>query len=362
MSRPLFLRAQCSLDLLLKAHPSIAHGLVLRRDELVCSSLSREATLQLHRYLLLAFNAQASASARPLPGEPGRPTSPAPFATARTETLPLHFALHHLRLRAKRAAASAGPGSFAIGSGDAMQGLRGDAVRLPKLYFARQAGSESEGGEAEESEAAVEAAGEDAVEASVEAAKDEAALLDEAVDAGEASDTPASEHADLDGFRLVVFQLHELTAAVLVRDEPAVWTSHAWYPQLGTQLAGELAPLSASLSAEAKSPRLEADAFRYLYLDTLNLALKTSFRSSRGARVALNRSLNSLMVSAHADLKAGQVREVASKTGDGWVLARASGSRELFMVAENKYATLTELHQEVLALSTMHLSHIFLDG
>uniref|UniRef100_A0A7S0P4V2 CCZ1/INTU/HPS4 third Longin domain-containing protein n=1 Tax=Calcidiscus leptoporus TaxID=127549 RepID=A0A7S0P4V2_9EUKA len=485
MSRPLYLRSQCALNSILNAHPCIAHAVLLHHDELVSSSMTREGTRQLQRYLLLCFFSQATAAVRANLAGSCLVSPPASvlIAAANGEALPLLFLLHHLRLRAKKTAARLN--GFSIGSGDPIQGALGPAVCLPKLFFEDQPGFASNGPSGNASPtpprsyddrapqgrsrgpaaATLSAERASAVAASESAAlplescagRDEAVLAappvegeggvaganhgqladacttecedvradgggsaaggggasavaagfgvqsavegSGAVDCGgahseehsedghieaqmgglvvgiespraegeskvsgaaeDAAGSPAHCAPAIDGYRLVVFRMQDVTAAILVEDGSSCWTSHGWYQQLGAQLAVELHPLASLLSMEAKRTQLENDAFRFLYFNRINLALKTSLRSSRGA---LSRTLNHAMLRAKADLKAGQVREAAYKTSDGWVIARVSGSRELYMVSENKFATLSELHQEVLALSTMHLSHIFLDG
>ena len=63
----------------------------------------------------------------------------------------------------------------------------------------------------------------------------------------------------------------------------------------------------------------------------------------------------------HSDLAEGELREVALKTNsDGWVVGRLVGSREFYLLFDSKQANLTEVAQEVQALSTLHFSNIFI--
>mmetsp|Transcript_7020 Transcript_7020/g.15463 ORF Transcript_7020/g.15463 Transcript_7020/m.15463 type:complete len:151 (+) Transcript_7020:1058-1510(+) len=150
-----------------------------------------------------------------------------------------------------------------------------------------------------------------------------------------------------------------MTLALLVEEEPRSWTSHSWYQHLGAQLAGELHALAAPLAAEAKAPQAKADACSYVYLSHLTLALKSTLKGSRALRGG---GLGAILMHAMADLKRNQAREVAARSGEGWVVAKTSAGGDLFMVAENKHLSLTEAHSEASSLCKTSLGHVFLDG
>ena len=91
---------------------------------------------------------------------------------------------------------------------------------------------------------------------------------------------------------------------------------------------------------------------------TLNLTLPTTptLRDRGGTRLggaaaALRRGNSRLSVvlnRMHADLAAGDAREIALKTAsDGWLVGRLSGAREFYMLFDAKYTNFSEVHQEV---------------
>jgi len=59
---------------------------------------------------------------------------------------------------------------------------------------------------------------------------------------------------------------------------------------------------------------------------------------------------------------AGDTHHISARGAEGWVLARASGARRLYVLVESRHATLAEAQQALMGLVADRFSHIFLDG
>ena len=329
----LYLRAQYVVNLVECAHPSVRHCMLLHHDKLVWSGLTHSSTRLLHRYLLqglLGSSAQGAQGQQPASAQgQANGAAPPPQGSSDVSELPDHLlglvlAQVHRQARTQasaRHAASTHQGSFLCGAADPLQDGR-SAVRVP-------------------------------------------ALLTEALNAA----TGVQEEA---WCRLVVFQVGHTSLALLLEEEPAVWSQPLWYQQLAALLAAELQPLSVQLAEQHARLQALDDPHRYIYFNRLNLAVKCSLRGDKGggarpgaAAGALRLSssrLNVVLNRMHADLASGDTREIALKTAsDGWLVGRLSGAREFYMLFDAKYTNFSEVHQEVLSLCSLHFSNIFLD-
>mmetsp|Transcript_21042 Transcript_21042/g.64287 ORF Transcript_21042/g.64287 Transcript_21042/m.64287 type:complete len:535 (-) Transcript_21042:70-1674(-) len=184
-------------------------------------------------------------------------------------------------------------------------------------------------------------------------------------------------------FRLVVYSAHGLTVSLLVGEADGKWRDGAWYASLGTDLAAELSVLSGTLGAVVRKPDM-GDTTRYLYFNDCNLAMMASpgafggrqtsgsivgrlgWRLDGGAtpRRSVPVGLARQIMRAQHDLRAsaaGGVRHISTRDPDGWLMARSSGSRQLYTLVESKHASFAEAQQEILALIATRFSHIFLD-
>ena len=356
VDRRLYLRAQYVVNLVQTAHPAVRHALLLHNEQLVWSSLSREATRELQRYLvhdLLAAPPPPPTAAERRAGsrraEEFNAAAAAPLS-ASDGGLAISLALAHLRLRSAQAAPPLG-GAFVVGAGDPMQEGRA-SVAVPRVFIEEQPG---DGGDGD--------------------------------DGGGAGAPPAAAASAAPWrcsvYRLVVYQLQHTAVALLVDDSAAdAWGAPSWYEGVAATLAAELPALSAQLADQHSRHQAHEDPFRYVYFNRLNLAVKTSVRgggsgggggggggggaggarAGRVGRLGLSSALSALLNRTHADLAEGEVREVALKSSaDGWLVGQVSGSRELYMLFDAKYTNLSEVHQEMLALKAQNFSNIFMD-
>jgi hypothetical protein len=60
-------------------------------------------------------------------------------------------------------------------------------------------------------------------------------------------------------------------------------------------------------------------------------------------------------------LPAELLRQISARVADGWVLARSSGARRLYVIVESRHASQAEAQQALLALVAGRFSHAFLD-
>ncbi|EOD26882.1 hypothetical protein EMIHUDRAFT_236293 [Emiliania huxleyi CCMP1516] len=309
--------------------------------------LGQAAGLRCHAAMTAVLSAQPAA-ARCSPGTGGvHDVSP---------TLPGHVPQAHLLLtfegrllvlrahRAKHAAdASATPAAgFLVGAGAAGCGDGADGPTLPRLFVRKRAPLSP--GQADPAASCVSAA----------SSPPEAAAAGEGLAAGEASGEGRHERGGdgweedgWEGLRLAVLCSHGVGIALLLEDGSREWADRRWHATLRASLSSELEGLGAVFAEQARRAGAEEQSRRYVSFDSFSLALQL---------------LERLLLRSWSDLEAGEARQVAARAAEGWLLARASGSRRLFALVESKHASLAEAHQEALALTASHLSHIFIDG
>jgi len=406
LDRRLFLRIQYLVNLLLTAAPAapaIAHVIIMHQQQLVWSSLTRAATHALHRYLdLLLYSS-------PIVRSPPAASSIPPAAGADApseESLAPALVLRHLRQRSssgeKGVAAAGSAGSYVCGAGDLSQ-ADASSILVPRIFVERQPkgpthGCGGGGGAAVEVSLAgmtlgvlespesgswpdsdVRASG------SVPGAEDETAGGEAAgveplsagfgdgesvVEGSSAADSAAAGcaaaggDAQLESYRLVVFKLYDSCVAMLVEEQSRLWAQPGWYQQLAALLSSEFQPIAAQLLDLQKRLQAFEDPYRYINFNRHNLALKCSIRSAggRSPQLLLTRLTKSLLLRAHADLKSSHVQEIVAQSNDGWLVARSCAGREFYMLFDSRITSMSEVHQEELALSAMHFSHLFSDG
>jgi len=262
--------------------------------------------------------------------------------------------------RAKHAAdASATPAAgFLVGAGAAGCGDGADGPTLPRLFVRKRAPLSP--GQADPAASCVSAA----------SPPPEAAAAGEGLAAGEASGEGRHERGGdgweedgWEGLRLAVLCSHGVGIALLLEDGSREWADRRWHATLRASLSSELEGLGAVFAEQARRAGAEEQSRRYVSFDSFSLALQLSLPrpGRRASRLGLPASLERLLLRSWSDLEAGEARQVAARAAEGWLLARASGSRRLFALVESKHASLAEAHQEALALTASHLSHIFID-
>lgn len=100
-------------------------------------------------------------------------------------------------------------------------------------------------------------------------------------------------------------------------------------------------------------------AYRYVYYNGVNWALKSSVGTSR----KIARETLQVMASMHAAIeqeRQSAPSEIVLRTADGtWLVAKKVEQRELFVVLESSNDTLLDVEQHCRALSTSLLSTIF---
>jgi len=184
----LYLKVQMALNQLLTHQPNVVHTALFFEGQLVYSSLSRGGTQQLHRLVTKMMGGPATKKPEPLPD----------LSRAADEEH-LFALVHALRHSAKPSALPAG--RFVCGAGDLLQDDR-SAVRVPLVHVEvrRRAGGETEPGPPENRP-------------------------------GEPSMHLEKGEADLEAFRLVVFELQQSVVVMLLDDKPPLWSRPLWFQE-----------------------------------------------------------------------------------------------------------------------------------
>lgn len=126
-------------------------------------------------------------------------------------------------------------------------------------------------------------------------------------------------------------------------------------PQLGSL---------SSIITEQTNKRISLSSdqqYRFVYFNSTNLAIKSSIHAKRlSAIVSVAPDIMRLLVDIHRDLdKSKDGGEIITKTlADCWVVGRRSGSREFFVILNQKNASLVEISDEVQKLMTSSFNNI----
>lgn len=130
-------------------------------------------------------------------------------------------------------------------------------------------------------------------------------------------------------------------------------------PQLGS-LANSITEQVSKRSASSSDQQ-----YRFLYFNSMNLAIKSSIHSRKSATVvSVAPEIMRLLVDIHADLdmseKGGEI--IVKTLADCWVVGKRSGFREFFVILNQKNASLVEINDELKRVITTSFSNIlFLD-
>ena len=133
---------------------------------------------------------------------------------------------------------------------------------------------------------------------------------------------------------------------------------------IGPQLGSLANVITEQISKRATS---SADQqYRFLYFNSMNLAIKSSIHSKKNSSlVNVAPETMRLLVDIHTDLKKGSEHggEIIIKTlADCWIVGKRSGSREFFVILNQKNASLVEINDELKRVITTSFSNIlFLD-
>lgn len=107
--------------------------------------------------------------------------------------------------------------------------------------------------------------------------------------------------------------------------------------------------------------------YRFLYFNSMNLAIKSSIHSKKSSSVvSVAPEIMRLLVDIHSDLSACDKRkggEIIVKTlADCWVVGKRSGFREFFVILNQKNASLVEINEELKrVIATSFNNILFLD-
>ena len=383
VERRLYLRVQYALNLVLNAHPCVLHTMVLHGDQLVWSSLTREATQLVHRAAtaLVAPSILPPTKGGSSSGGNGRlDAEPPPLTSYDVAALgdeALLFAgalLQRQRASTKASTTKADVGVFVCGAHDPTQDGR-SAVRLPCVHIEPQpgfgagagsagaggggaggdggggggAGGDGGGGGSSSPPSADVSDGCGAAPAEEEAAP---------VLPGAAATAPVKH-------RLVVFQLQSMSLVLLVDDaDVGTWSQPVWYQHLAGLLVSEMQPLASMLAEQHGRLQAVEEPHRFIYLNRLNLALKTSIRPMRTGihgKLGLTSEARQLLNRLHSDLTTQGVREIALQTpgAHGWLVGHASESRAFYLLLEGRESSWSEVHHEVQSLCHVHFSNIY---
>lgn len=394
VERRLYLRVQYLANLLLTRHACVRHVVVMHADQLVWSSLTRNATQQLHRYLV------STVAAPPPPAASKAERLQLNTAALPDEALAIGIALVQRQLRTVHRPPPAA-GCFVCGAADSLQDMR-SAVRVPCVHIEAQPGcvpppdaAASTGACAAALDPGVDAGagvtdgasglgasaagegGEGAAEHAAGSASAHAAGSEAIEDGGE-DETSGRAQSDaglppMERCRLVIFQLQQASVTLLLDEDSQQWMQPLWYQHVSALLVPELQPVAALLAEQHTRMQALEEPYRFVYFNRHNLAVKGHMRSgSAGARsisaatsrMGMAAEPKQLLDRMHADLSTGgPLREVALHAGaHGWIVGRANTSRGFYLFLDGRDYSWSEVQSEVQALCAAHFGNIFLDG
>lgn len=127
-------------------------------------------------------------------------------------------------------------------------------------------------------------------------------------------------------------------------------------PQLGnmSNMISEQLTKRASLVSDQQ--------YRYLYFNSMNLAIRSSIHSKRSNQVvSVSADIMKLLVDIQSEIavESSGVCEIVTKTmADCWIVGKRSGCREFFVILNQKNATIIEICEEVQRLMNTSFSNI----
>ena len=132
---------------------------------------------------------------------------------------------------------------------------------------------------------------------------------------------------------------------------------------VGPQLGSLANMISEQITKRASSSTDQQ--YRFIYFNSMNLAIKSSIHSKKtSSLVSVAPEIMRLLVDMHADLgKASGGSEIIVKTlADCWIVGKQSGSREFFVILNQKNASIVEIDEELKRLiATCFNNILFLD-
>lgn len=153
-------------------------------------------------------------------------------------------------------------------------------------------------------------------------------------------------------FCLVVFQHQRMTLFLLI--DPAHSSDLEFYRELNSVLTVETANLAGLVAENIVKPGILDDAYRYIYYNQLNLAIKTSINKKK-IPASVRESLT-VISNLHSDFEKNpdNIKEVYMRIRrDGWVVGKKFGNREFFIIFEQKNVSLSEINDEVHKVSSL---------
>jgi len=92
--------------------------------------------------------------------------------------------------------------------------------------------------------------------------------------------------------------------------------------------------------------------------------MNLAFKMSVSHKDPLSREVLRLLNEIHFDFERspGSINEVITRTGtDVWLVARKTEQRELYVILDSRYGSLTEVNDEINRLNSSYFGNIFID-
>ena len=172
---------------------------------------------------------------------------------------------------------------------------------------------------------------------------------------------------DVDGqtceLNLVVYKVCNLVFCLIV-DLPSL--NSEFCTQIHNKVGPQLCNLSSVITEQIskRSSTLLDQQFRFVYFNSMNLAIKSSIhgRRSPSTLTSVSPDIMQMLIDLHEDFDTLKIdgEIIAKNTSDCWIVGKRSKFREFFVILNQKNASIVEINEEVRQLINSSFSNIFL--
>jgi hypothetical protein len=158
---------------------------------------------------------------------------------------------------------------------------------------------------------------------------------------------------------LAIYQRQQVSCVLVI--DPAVAKEAQFHRQLLDTISPHIDQLAPQLAEQTRRKLPPTDDYRFVYFNQMNLALKTSL-PKRG--LSIPRDVQRLLLELHSDFERSSDTSgeaMVKLSADGWVVARKSDRRELYVYVEARNANLIDVSEDIKKLSSTHFANIFID-
>mmetsp|Transcript_7492 Transcript_7492/g.31726 ORF Transcript_7492/g.31726 Transcript_7492/m.31726 type:complete len:450 (+) Transcript_7492:94-1443(+) len=163
-----------------------------------------------------------------------------------------------------------------------------------------------------------------------------------------------------DRLKLAIFQQHNITLVLLLEAEEQ---SHEpeFFAQLQRVFAPQVEWLAPAIQDNYVSRKaVSEEPYRYMYFNHMNLAIKSTITKATAITPAVMKVLLQ-MREDFANVTERVHEQIIGTSSNTWVVGKRSEDRDLYLIIEDKKASLIEVYEEQQKLNSTLFGNIFLD-